>query len=323
MQISNAKRSLVSTAQNTGFMPSFIKESKKQLKQNRYIYIMLLPVVLYYVIFHYVPMYGVIIAFKNFTPTEGILGSPWVGVTHFRSFFGSFYLWRLIRNTFLINIYDVIFGFPAPIIFALLLNEIKSNRFKSTIQTITYLPHFISVVVIAGMLIDFFARDGVVNSLIVLFGGTRTSFWIQPEWFRTLYVGSGIWQGFGWGSIVYLAALTGIDPTLYEASTVDGAGRWRQMWHVTLPGIAPTIIIMLILRLGNMMGVGAEKILLLYTSNTYETADVISTYVYRKGILQADYSFSTAVGLFNSIINFILLIMFNKISKKLNETSLW
>lgn len=296
---------------------------RKDLVKNRYIYIMLLPVITYYIVFHYVPLYGAQIAFKNFTPSKGIWDSPWVGFKYFEEFFNSYYFERLLRNTVLISLYDLIFGFPAPIILALLLNEIKSNIFKRTVQTVTYLPHFISLVVICGMIIDFLARDGLVNNMLNRFGIESIPFMIKPEWFRTVYVASNIWQGIGWGSIIYLAALSNIDPQLYEAATIDGAGRFRQALHVTLPGILPTIVIMLILRLGQMLNVGSEKILLLYNTSTYETADVISTFVYRKGILEASYSYSTAIGLFNSVINFALLVIANFISRKATETSLW
>ncbi len=292
-------------------------------KRDKYVYLMLLPVVAYYIIFKYLPMYGVIIAFKDFTPAQGFYDSPWVGFTWFKEFFESYYCWRIIRNTLLLNVYDVLFGFPAPIILALLLNEITSKKFKSLAQTISYVPHFISVVVIAGMVINFTARDGLINNLITMAGGTPIPFMSSPNWFRAIYVGSGIWQSIGWGSIVYLAALTNVDPSLYEAATVDGAGRWKQLIHITLPSILPTIVIMLILRLGTMMQVGYEKIILLYNPMIYETADVISTFVYRKGLLQMNYSFSAAVDLFNSVINVILLITVNQVCKKLRSTSLW
>lgn len=296
---------------------------KKDIIKNRYIYIMAIPVLLYYIIFHYVPMYGVIIGFKSFDPAKGIMGSKWVGLKNFRDFFNSYYSKTVIRNTLLISLYDIIWGFPAPIILALLLNELRNQKFKRTVQTISYMPHFISLVVICGMIKDFTATDGVINDFIELLGGERSNLLGKPELFRTIFIGSGIWQGIGWGSIIYLAALSGIDPTLYEAATIDGAGRWKQTMHATLPGIAPTIVILLILRVGSIMSVGFEKIILLYNPMTYETADVISSFVYRKGLLDFNYSFSTAVGLFNSLINFTLLILTNSISRRISETSLW
>jgi putative aldouronate transport system permease protein len=223
----------------------------------------------------------------------------------------------------LINFYQLIFGFPAPIILALLMNEIKNKFFKKTIQTITYLPHFVSTVVICGMIIDFFAQNGLINDLIASFGGPRTLFLVEAGWFRSIYVGTGIWQGVGWGSIIYLAALTAIDTELYEAVTIDGAGRWKQFVHITLPGIAPTIVILLIMNIGRMMSEGFEKIILLYNPSTYETADIISSYVYRRGLVEANYGFSAAVGLFNTLVNLILIVAANYTSRKVNETSLW
>lgn len=296
---------------------------RRDFKKNKYVYLMVLPVIIYFIIFSYWPMYGIIIAFKEYSPGKGILGSEWVGLKNFKDFFSSYYVGRLIKNTLLINIYDLFWGFPAPIILALLINEVKNKLFKRTIQTISYLPHFISLVVVCGIIIDFTASDGLITTILSYFGVKPTNLLMKPELFRTIYISSGIWQGVGWGSIIYLAALTGINPSLYEAATIDGAGRWKQTIHITLPGIAPTIIIMLILRLGSMMSVGYEKIILLYNPTTYETADVISSFVYRKGLIESDYSYSTAVGLFNSIINFVLIIIANAISRKVSETSLW
>ena len=296
---------------------------RHNFRRNKYIYIMALPVIAYYLVFMYWPMYGAQIAFRNFNIRKGVMGSPWVGFKHFQTYFGSYYFERLITNTLLINFYNVLFGFPAPILLALLLNEVRSIRFKRAVQTVTYMPHFISIVVICGILTDFLAMKGVINQIVILFGGTAKPFLLQPGSFRTIYTASNIWQEVGWGSILYLSALTAIDEQLYEAARIDGAGRLRQTWHVTLPGIAPTIVIMLIMRLGRMMSVGSEKVLLLYNPNTYETADVISTFVYRKGLLEADYSYSAAVGLFNSAVNFALLVTFNKLSRTLSSYSLW
>lgn len=295
----------------------------KDVKRNRYIYLMLAPVVAYYLVFHYMPMYGAQIAFRQFSPGKGIWGSPWVGLEHLRSFIKGFYFSRLVRNTLLISVLELLFAFPAPIILALLLNEVRWSVFKRAVQTITYMPHFVSLVVVVGIMVDFLARDGLINNLLGSLGATATPFLQEPDWFRGLYVGSGIWQNVGWGSIVYLAALANIDPTLYEAAMVDGAGRFRQLWHITLPGIAPTIIILLILRIGNMMNVGYQKVILMYNPLTYETADVIRSYVYRKGILEFNFGYSAAVGLFNSVINFGLVILANNISRRVNETSLW
>lgn len=295
----------------------------RDVRKNKYIYLMAIPMLAYYLIFHYMPMYGASIAFKNYVPKLGIMGSPWVGLYHFKSFFNNVYFSRLLTNTLALSLLNLLFGFPAPIILAILLNEVRQNWFRRTVQTISYLPHFISTMVICGMIVDFTASSGVVNDLLAIFGVKRQTMLLNPALFRPIYIISEIWQSVGWGSIVYLAALTAVDPQLYEAARMDGAGKLRQIWHVTLPGIAPTIVVMLILKLGAMMSIGSDKILLLYNANTYATADVISTFVYRKGLLEANYSFSTAVGLFNSVINFALVLSANFISRKVNDTSLW
>lgn len=296
---------------------------KKQWSKYKYIYIMLIPVLLYYIVFCYIPMYGVTIAFKNFIPSKGILRSPWVGFQHFKSFFESYYFWRLIKNTLGINIYSLVVGFPAPIILALLLNEVRNAHYKRIVQTVSYLPHFVSIVIISGMILQFTSRNGLINQILSLFGLEKIPFMLRPEWFWTVYVFSGIWQNAGWNSIIYLAALSNIPTEIYEASEIDGANRWRQAIYITIPGISPTIIILLILNIGSLMSVGFEKIILLYNPSIYETADVISSFVYRKGIIEADFSYSAAVGLFNSIINFMLLISSNYMSRKISETSLW
>lgn len=321
-----ANKNLLHVPKNQQVKPkkkSFLKVLAKDFESNKYLYLIAFPVVVWYIVFHYVPMYGVIIAFKSFSPMKGILHSDWVGFKYFVDFFNSIYLWRIIRNTLLINIYQLVLGFPAPIILALLLNELRSNIFKKVVQTITYIPHFISMVVICGMIMDFTMKSGLVNDIVVLFGGERTSFLLHQEYFRGIFVGTSIWQNLGWNSIIYIAALAAIDQEQYEAATIDGAGRWKQMLNVTIPGILPTIVILLIMNIGHMMSVGFEKVILLYNPNTYETADVISSFVYRRGLVESSYSFSAAVGLFNSLINLTLLIIANKISRKVNETSLW
>ena len=295
----------------------------KDLMYNRYVYLMAIPVIVFYTFFHYAPMYGVIIGFKDFNPRRGILGSEWVGLLHFRSFLTSYYFWRLLRNTLLISLNDIIWGFPAPIILALMINEARLNWLKKSVQTLTYLPYFISMVVICGIIIDFTGTNGVVNDVTSFFGAERQNFLAVPEYFRTVYVVSGIWQRIGFNSIIYLSAISAIDPQLYEAAYLDGAGRFSQGLHITLPGIAPTIIILLILRVGQVMTVGFEKIILLYNPLTYETADVIQTFVYRKGLIEFDFSYSTAVGLFNSLVNLFILIIANRISRSVSETSLW
>jgi putative aldouronate transport system permease protein len=302
---------------------NFLVKLKKDLCTNKAIYFLLLPVVVYYVIFYYIPIYGVQIAFKNYSPGRGITGSPWAGFSHFLSFFKSYYFTRLLYNTIAISLLDIFFGFPAPIILALLMNEVRNRKFKRTVQTITYLPHFISMVVLCGMIVDFTTTDGVINSVLGKLGFSPIAFLVEPGWFKPIVAASGIWQEIGWGSIIYMAALAGVDQELYEAATIDGANKWKQVFHVTLPSILPTIVVMLILRCGRIMDVGAEKILLLYNPVTYETADVISTFIYRKGLLDMSYSYSAAVGLFNSVINFALLVLVNRISRKLSESSLW
>ena len=296
----------------------------KSLRRDRQLVFMLIPVVIFFAVFSYYPLYGILIAFKDYSISRGILGSPWAGLRYFRQFFSSPYFGRLLRNTVLISVYSLLWGFPIPILFALLLNEFKDGKFKRVIQTVSYLPHFISLVVICGILIDIFSpQGGVVNSLLYSLTGKRINFFGEPEWFRTMYVGSGVWQEFGWNSIIYLAAITGINPDLYEAARIDGAGRLRQIWHVTLPGIKPTILTLLILNLGNIMSEGYEKIILLYSPTTYETADVISTYVYRTGLLSQQYSYAGAVGLFNSAINIAILVLCNFAGKKLFGVGIW
>lgn len=295
----------------------------KTMRKYKNVYIILLPVILYYLIFAYGPMVGNVIAFQDYSITKGLFNGKWVGFKHFKSFLTNYTCFRLIRNTLMINLYGLIFGFPAPIILALLLNEVKISWYKRFVQTITYMPYFISTVVVAGMMLDFLDTRGLINDIIVMLGGKEIQFLVRPEKFWGIYTISEIWQGVGWGSIIYISALSGVDMDLYEAAAIDGANRFKQLIHVTLPSIMPTIMIMLILRLGQMMSLGYEKILLIYTPAIYETADVISTYVYRKGLLELNFSYSTAVNLFNSVINFILLVTSNRISRALTGSSLW
>ena len=306
-----------------GKKTSVMVRLRNDLNKNGCLYLMLLPVVAFFLVFHYYPMYGAQIAFKDFSPGLGILGSPWVGFKHFISFFESRYFERVVRNTLLINLKGIIFGFPAPILLALMINEVTNRYYKKAVQTISYLPHFVSQVVMCGLLFEFCSLDGLFNSIRNFFGLESTAILQHAEWFQGIYVASGIWQGVGWGSIIYLSALASIDQEQYESAIIDGAGKLKQMLYITLPNIVPTIMIMLILRIGQMMNIGVEKVMLLYNPMTYETADVISTFVYRKGILEASYSFSSAVGLFNSVINFVLLVTVNFVSKKTTETSLW
>lgn len=302
---------------------AFRARTWKQIKKNKMVYLMVLPVILYYILFHYKPMYGIIIAFQNYSPRKGVLGSEWVGLQHFKDFFGGYYFLRLLGNTLKLSFATLLIGFPIPIILALLINELRSKKFSKAVQTITYMPHFVSMVVLCSMVRQFVGSSGFITHFFTLFGYDGSNMLSKGELWIPLYVISNIWQGAGWGSIVYLAALTGIDSELYDAARVDGANRWKQTVHVTFPSILPTIIIMLIMRVGQIMGVGYEKTILLYNEGIYEVADIISTYVYRMGLISREFSFSTAVGLFNSVVNFILVILANQISKKTTETSLW
>lgn len=295
----------------------------KIIKKNKAVYIMLLPVVLYYILFHYKPMYGVIIAFMDYNPRRGIDFNDWVGLQHFKDFFTGYYFGRLLMNTLKLSFATLIFGFPIPIILALLINELRSKKFSKIVQSITYMPHFVSMVVLCAMVRQFVGGNGFITAFMSLFGYEGGNLLANGKYWIPIYVISNIWQGAGWGSIVYLAALTSIDSQLYDAAKVDGANRWKQTIHVTIPSILPTIIIMLIMRVGQIMGIGYEKTLLLYNEGIYDVADIISTYVYRMGLLNRQFSFSTAVGLFNSVVNFALVIIANQISKKTTETSLW
>jgi putative aldouronate transport system permease protein len=297
---------------------------RKDLSRHWELYLFVLPAVLYYLIFHYYPMYGVQIAFRNYLPTLGFLDSPWVGLQHFRRFFHSFHFWTLLKNTLGISVYQLAVSFPLPIVFALMLNEIRHTWFKRTVQTITYAPHFISTVVIVGMLLLFLSpSNGIVNMLIKALGGEPIHFMTKPEYFKTIYVLSGAWQRTGWSTIIYLAVLSGVDPCLYEAASIDGASKLQKILNIDIPSILPTAIILLILNCGHMMNVGFEKVYLMQNPLNMIASDVISTYVYRAGLLGAEFSFATAVGLFNSIVNLILLLTVNRLAKKLGRQGLW
>ena len=308
------------TKQNTPKKRSFLSQD---FSRNKELYIMVIPVLIFYIMFHYAPMYGAIISFKNYTPAQGINGSNWVGMRHFIQFFKSPYFDTVILNTLRISFSNLLTTFPAPIILALLINEMKCVRYSRIVQSITYMPHFISLVVICGMIRTFTMDTGVIVTLLSYFGFERTSLLLHKEYFVPVYVLSTMWQSMGWGSIVYLAALSGIDQGLYEAAKIDGAGKWRQTISITIPGIMPTIITMLILQVGQVLNVGYEKILLLYNDATSPVAEVISSYVYKKGLIEQSWSFSAAVGLFNSVINLILIVATNFISKKTTEVGLW
>lgn len=298
---------------------SFFTIVKEDFIKNRSLYLIVLPVLLFYAVFHYSPMYGASIAFKDFSPMKGIIGSDWVGFKHFIDFFTSVNCKQLILNTLTISVLNIIFSFPMPIIFALALNELRSAKISNTVKTVSYFPHFISLVVVCAMVKMFIAPEGFIGNIYTKLTGDPSNIIDNPRYFVAIYIASGIWQNMGWNSIIYVAALAGVDVQLYEAAEIDGCGRWRKIWNITLPEISSTIIILLILQLGTLLSVGYEKIILLYNPLNYEASDVISTYVYRKGLQEFDYSFSTAVGLFNSAINFLLLIVVNKISKKVSD----
>lgn len=292
--------------------------------KHRYLYILMIPGLLYLFIFKYWPIAWLGISFKDYKVFSGFFNSEWVGLKHYIEFFQAREFTMILKNTVLISLYSLIFEFPMPIIFALMLNEVRNEKFKKCIQTVSYLPHFLSVVVVVSMVSNMLSpTNGVINKMITALGGDPIFFMGRSEWFRTVYIGSGIWQNLGWSAIIYLAALSGIDPTLYEAAIVDGASKWQRMINITLPSITGTIIIMFILKTGTVMNVGFEKVFLMGNDTTRQVSEVIATYVYKKGILDSSYSFATAVGLFNSVVNFGLIIIVNKISSKVSETSLW
>lgn len=305
-------------------LSTFGQRLKNDMRRNWVVYLMLLPVIAFFFIFNYLPMAGLLMAFENFKIKLGFFKSPWVGFDNFERFFNSIYFGRLLRNTLMIGLKDILYSFPATIIFALLLNEVHNRYFKKTVQTVSYLPYFISLVVVCGMVMDFTQEGSAISRLVGLFSGKQESLLTNPSYFQEIFVLSGIWQGLGYGAIVYLAALGSIDQELYEAARIDGANRWKQTWHITLPGLASTCIVMLILKIGSFMSVNYQKIILLYSSATYETADVITSYVYRVSLAKgSDYSFGAAVGLFNSVVNLIFVVLTNAISRKAADTSLW
>ncbi len=298
----------------------------RDFKMNGALYLIFLPLLIWYLLFRYKPMYGLLMAFQNYSPRKGIMGSDWVGLKYFIEFINNPEFWKLMRNTLIISCTNLIFGFPMPVVLALMLNELRCKWFQRGVQTIAYLPHFVSIMVIAGLIKNFTSDQGLINDIIAMFAGddARTSFLNHAEYYVPVHVISDIWAGIGWESIIYFAALTGIDQQLYEAAQIDGAGRWKQTWHITIPGIMPTFVTMLILRIGGLLNVGYEKVFLLYNPLTYETADIITTYVYRNAIGEGTrYGYATAVGFFNSILCFILLIGSNKISKKLGQSGLF
>ena len=296
----------------------------KRILKDRYLLLLFLPCLIYYILFKYVPMWGVLISFKDFKPFIGFWGSEWVGLKHYIDFFNNPDAWRIIRNTLLLGVYTLLWCFPLPIVFALALNELTRPKFKKFVQTFSYMPHFLSAVVVCGMLNSFLSPvRGIVNIIINMFGGETINFLSTASWFRPIYVASEVWQTLGWGAIVYLAAITNVDPQYYEAAKLDGASRLRQIWSITLPCIAPTVATMLILRIGSILEVGLEKVLLLYSPAIYETSDIIATYVYRQGLVSGNMSYATAIGLFSSVINLVLLVSANYFSKKFADTGLF
>ncbi|MDR6551758.1 ABC transporter permease subunit [Paenibacillus qinlingensis] len=318
---------------NPSLNPATIQSKKRgsrrlvAIRHHKFYYLLILPGLLYFLIFDYVPMAGIVIAFKDISPFDGIQGiisSPWVGFKHFKNFMDSIYFWNVLRNTLVISGYKLIIGFPAPIILALLLNEVKHQVFKKFVQTISYLPHFLSMVIISGLVMNILSTDGgLVNELLRLFGKEPIHFLGSNDYFRSVLVSSHIWHQVGWGSILYLAALTAIDPQLYEAAIIDGAGKWRQVWHITLPGITHVIVILFIFNVGGLLNAGFEQVFLLYSPPVYETSDIIDTFVYRQGLIQFQYSFATAVNLFKSVFAAILILGTNYLSKRLGQEGIW
>ena len=296
---------------------------KKDWQKNKYKYLIILPILIYLGIFAYKPMYGIVIAFKDYRPSITIAASKWVGLKYFKTFFNDPFCWRVIRNTFILGGGSLLFGFWVPIVFALCLNEVRSLRFKKVIQTTTYLPHFISGVVLCSMIGLFCQNEGLITNILVSLGAKREPLLQNPAYFRPIYWISGIWQSFGWNSIIYLAALAGIDQELYEAVEIDGGGRWAKMWHITLPGIRTQIVLLLILAMGGILGADFEKVLNLYQPLTYEVADVISTYTYRVGLQNGGFSYGTAIGLFNTLVNVTFVLGANTISKKVADVGLF
>ncbi|OPJ59273.1 ABC transporter permease [Clostridium oryzae] len=303
---------------------SKLKRDLTIIRKDWQLYSLLVLPLIYYVIFKYGPMIGNVIAFRKFVPGGPALGTEWVGMKYFNMFIHDATFWHVFKNTLVLSGLSLVIGFPIPIIFALLLNELKSNKFKRVVQTASYLPYFLSTVIVAGLIMQILSpSNGVINMIIKALTGKTIDFLGEAKWFSTVYVGSGVWQGMGWGAILYLAALSGINMELYEAARIDGANRWKQTIHITIPGIMPTIVTLLILNIGGLLNVGFEKILLLYSPLTYSTADVISTYLYRLGLQSNSFSYATAIGLFEAIIGLILVGTANFVSRKLTENSLW
>lgn len=301
----------------------FWRRLGRDLVKNRIVYLMWIPVLAYYLVFHYAPMGGIVIAFQNYKPFKGITGSQFVGMKWFIDFLTGPYAWRVIRNTLIISLQNIVFGFPMPILLALMINEVKSTKLKKTVQTVSYMPHFISLIVVCGLLMDFSSSQGLFNAIGTALGAPRTNYLSNIDTYRPIYVISGIWKQMGWGSIIYLATLSAVDPSLYEAAAIDGANRFRRILHVTLPALVPVIAVQLIMRLGQVMSEGYEKTILIYNESTWEVSDIVSSFVYRRGLLENNYSYGAAVGLFNSLVNVVILTLSNSASRALTSESLW
>jgi len=312
----NQPTSLMATRRKRGLLRDIVRD--------KYLYLMLLPGVLYFIVFKYIPMFGLVMAFQDYKPFLGFIDSPWVGFKHFERFFSELQFWMLFRNTALLALYSLVFYFPLPILLALMLNEVRHEAYKRTIQTFVYVPHFVSWVVVVGIFYLLFTTEGgLINELIYRLTGSKISFLLAPEWFRPMIIFQQIWKEVGWGTIIFLAALAGVDPQLYEAARIDGANRWRQIWHITLPAIRSTIVILLILRLGNFLDSGFEQIFLMLTPTNREVGEVFDTYVYVKGLTQLQYSYSAAVGMFKSVVGLILVVGANWLAKRFGEEGIY
>lgn len=295
----------------------------KQIKQSRWLYVMFALPFFYFILFKYGAMAWLVIAFEDFNAFQGVFESEWVGLKWFRTFVTDPYFWNIVKNTIVLNLWMILICFPAPVFLALLIHDVKQKWFRKFVQTVSYLPYFLSTVVVCGFITTVVASDGLINQILQAFGKESISFLMEPGWFRPIYVISELWQGCGWGSIIYLAALAGVDQQLYEAAAIDGANKWKQLIHISLPGIAPVISIQFLLTVGRILTIGYEKIILLYNGATYETADVISTYVYRRGLIEANYSYGAAVSIFQSVLALVLVVLANKAARKIGSTSLW
>lgn len=321
MEGKSGKKGLKKSAKNP--VTGYLRDLRLNLKVNWELYLFVLPLVAYYLVFKYAPIYGIQIAFRNYNLIDGVTGSPWVGLDHFATFFNTPFAGNIIWNTFALSMAVIIFGFPLPILLALMFNYARSVRLKNGVQLATYAPHFISTVVLAGMILTFLSKNGLINNLLGLFGAEPILFMNDPKMFKPIYVISTIWQHTGWNAIIYISALAAIDPSLHEAARVDGASKWQIVWNIDLPSIIPTIVVLLLLNLGNVMSVGFEKAFLLQNDLNITSSEIISTYLYKVGMVDLRYSFSAAVELFNSAINLVILLTFNKLSKKLLGRGLW